>query len=63
MAGFNEEMSYEVLNISKDNYRVMAAIAVGYLDEAAQLPTELAEKEMPSNRKSLSEIAKNISVL
>lgn len=50
MAGFDDDASYEVLNIDKNKYEVMAAIAVGR-------PTEDAKKnEERTARKPLSEV-------
>ncbi|MCH9664775.1 MAG: nitroreductase family protein [Gammaproteobacteria bacterium] len=50
MGGFDEAASYDVLEISKEDYEVIAAIAVGR-------PTEEARKdEERSSRKELKEI-------
>jgi len=58
MAGFNQEKAYEVLGVSKDEYHVMAAIAVGRKDEAADdLPEDLRAMESPNTRKEPSEVA------
>jgi nitroreductase len=60
MAGFNQEKAYEVLGVSKDEYHVMAAIAVGRKDEAAEdLPEDLRAMESPNTRKPASEVATN----
>ena len=60
MAGFNQEKAYEVLGVSKDEYHVMAAIAVGRKDEAAEdLPEDLRAMESPNTRKPPSEVATN----
>jgi len=58
MAGFNQEKAYEVLGVSKDEYHVMAAIAVGRKDEAADdLPEDLRAMESPNARKPPSQVA------
>jgi nitroreductase len=58
MAGFNQEKAYEILGVSKDDYHVMAAIAVGRKDEAADdLPEDLRAMESPNTRKPPSEVA------
>ena len=58
MAGFNIEKPYEVLGISKDEYHVMAAIAVGRKDEKVdELPEDLHAMESPNTRKPTSEVA------
>jgi len=60
MAGFNLEKAYQVLGVSQDEYHVMAAIAVGRKDEAAdQLPDDLRAMESPNTRKPPSEVATN----
>ena len=58
MAGFNQQKAYEVLGVSKDEYHVMAAIAVGRKDESvAELPNDLRAMESPNARKSLRDVA------
>jgi nitroreductase len=57
MAGFDEERSYEVLGLSKKEYEVMAAIAVGKRGDAGELPEDLQRREHPGGRKPLSEVA------
>lgn len=57
MAGFNLEKAYEVLGVSKEDYHIMAAIAVGCKGDAAQLPDDLRQMEMPNDRKPSSEVA------
>jgi nitroreductase len=57
MAGFNLEKAYEVLGVSKDEYIVMAAIAVGRKGDADQLEDDLSSIESPNARKPLSEVA------
>jgi nitroreductase len=57
MGGFHEEKVYEALNVPKDKYEAMAAIAIGSRGDASKLPPQLAEKESPNSRKPLSEVA------
>ena len=55
---FNIEKAYEVLGVSKDEYHVMAAIAVGRKDESIdELPEDLRAMESPNPRKAPSEVA------
>ncbi|MEI7473621.1 MAG: nitroreductase family protein [bacterium] len=58
MAGFNSEKAYELLNVPKDKYTVMVAIAVGYLGDKEVLPHDMKEKDFPNDRKPLEEILK-----
>lgn len=57
MAGFNLDKAYEVLGVSKEEYLVMAAIAVGRKGDADQLADDLRVMESPNTRKPLSEVA------
>lgn len=57
MAGIKHEEVYSVLNVPKEDYTVLCAVALGYQGEVSELPKELQEKEQPSPRKVLSEIA------
>jgi len=56
MAGFKEDLAYDLLNVSPDKYKAIAAIAIGYMGEISQLPEDLQEREEISLRKPLSEI-------
>ncbi|RKF23131.1 nitroreductase [Altericroceibacterium spongiae] len=56
MTGFDTVKAANVLNIS-EGYKVEAAIAVGKMGDAATLPDGLRERELPSDRKPLTEIA------
>lgn len=56
MAGFDYEKARQVLSIPED-YTVEAMIAVGRPGDPADLPAELREREVPTGRKSISEIA------
>jgi nitroreductase len=57
MGGFDENGSYELLGVPKGRFEAMAAIAIGRRGEAGRLPENLAQKEIPSERKPLIEVA------
>jgi nitroreductase len=57
MGGFDLERSYDVLNIPRDAYEVMAAIAIGYYGDPATLVERDQTREKPSGRKHVSEFA------
>ena len=57
MGGFSAEASYNALGVPEADYEAMAAFAVGVRGEASSLPEEIAEREHPSSRKPLSEVA------
>ena len=56
MAGFDYDKARTALKIP-DHYTVECMVAVGKPDDKSKLPGGLAEKEVPSQRKPLSEIA------
>ena len=56
MAGFDINKAYEVLGVSKDEYDVLAAVAVGRKGDAEQLPPQARKMEAPNGRKPLSEV-------
>lgn len=56
MSGFDYEKAREILKIP-DNYEVEAMFAVGKPGNKEDLPKELQEKEIISDRKKISEIA------
>ncbi|MCU0605288.1 MAG: nitroreductase family protein [Desulfobacterales bacterium] len=60
MAGFNLEKAYEVLGASREEYLVMAAIAVGRKTEDSGLPDDLRAMESPNSRKPHAEVATNV---
>ena len=60
MAGFNLEKAYEVLGVSKEEYLVMAAIAVGRKTEDSGLPEDLRAMESPNSRKPHAEVATSV---
>ena len=57
MAGFSRERAYELLGVSEADYEAMAAIAVGQYGDRDALPEEMRERETPSGRKPLAEVA------
>jgi len=56
MEGFDKEKAVEVLGIP-EGYRVEAAAAIGRIADKSTLPDDLREREVPSKRKPVSEIA------
>jgi nitroreductase len=60
MAGFNIEKAHEALGASKEEYHVMAAIAVGRKTDDAGLPEDLRAMESPNSRKPHAEVATDI---
>ena len=57
MAGFKQDLAYEALNVSRDDYEIMAAIAVGRYGDAELLSDELLAMEQPNGRKPWDEMA------
>lgn len=62
MAGFSRDKAYEILNVSRDDYDIMAAVAVGRRAAAEVLPEALAAKEQPSGRKPHDAVAREGSL-
>jgi hypothetical protein len=56
MTGFHVEKAYEVLGIP-EGFRVEAAVAIGKIGDKSQLSESLLAREVPSQRKPLSEVA------
>ncbi len=56
MAGIEMDKSRTELGVP-DGFRIEAAIAIGRMGDPAALPEKLQEREVPSGRKSLDEIA------
>jgi len=58
MTGVHFEKAAEVLGIP-DGFRVEAAVAIGKVGDKNQLPDSLRQREVPSQRKPLSDVAFN----
>jgi nitroreductase len=58
MGGFLEDKAYEVLNIPREDFKVICAIAIGYQGDPNTLPAKYAESEHPNDRKPHSEVVK-----
>ncbi|MBW9088075.1 nitroreductase family protein [Rhizobium wenxiniae] len=56
MEGFDKEKAVDVLELP-EGYRVEAAAALGRMAARETLPEDLREREVPSGRKAVSEIA------
>ena len=56
MAGFDMDKAFIDLDVPV-GYRVEAAVAIGRLGDKAMLPEQLQAREMPNDRKPLSQIA------
>ncbi|MFB9953339.1 nitroreductase family protein [Rhizobium puerariae] len=56
MEGLDRDKAVEVLGIP-EGYRVEAAAAIGRIADRSTLPEDLREREFPSKRKPVSEIA------
>ena len=57
MAGIDRDKAMHVLNIPKEGFRVEAAVAIGRLADRDTLPDDLRAREVPSQRKPLSDVA------
>ncbi|MHC4837778.1 MAG: nitroreductase family protein [Planctomycetota bacterium] len=57
MGGFDAEASYEVFGVSKDDYQAMAGFVIGHPGPVDALPEAYREREAPSARKPLAEVA------
>ena len=56
MEGMSREKAMDVLGVP-DGYRVEAAVAIGHLADKDTLPEDIREREVPSKRKPLAEVA------
>ncbi len=57
MGGIDREKAAEILGVPRDEFDVLIAIALGRRADAASLPPPLAERERPSPRRPLREVA------
>lgn len=55
MAGFDQELSYEVTNTDRKKYRAICMVAIGRRDSPDRLPENLKSRETPNDRRSLGE--------
>jgi nitroreductase len=56
-AGFDADKAYEVLGVPRETHTVVCAISIGYPGQREDLPEKMREREEPSGRDSLAEIA------
>ncbi len=61
MGGIHHELVYEALSVSKDEYEISCAIALGKPGSTEELHADLREREQPSVRRPLAEIAQRAS--
>jgi nitroreductase len=57
MGGFDAERSFELLDVPADQYEAMAAFSLGRPASLDDVPEDLREREKPTDRKPLDEIA------
>ena len=57
MAGFHEDRVYDALGVRRTVYEAIAAIAIGFLGDPAQLPDEIRANEKPNGRKPAESFA------
>ncbi len=57
MGGYDIERAYTVTGVDASVYQVLCAIAIGKPGPATLLPKELREREQPSERKPLPQVA------
>ncbi|MFF2090219.1 nitroreductase family protein [Paenibacillus sp. NPDC058174] len=55
IGGFNRQQAKAALNLP-EQYELHAVIAIGYQGDKSSLPVPIQEREVPSGRKSLSEV-------
>lgn len=60
MAGFDPARAYEVFQLDPAEWDAIAAFALGHPGERADLPEGLAQRELPSGRKPLAEVAEEL---
>jgi nitroreductase len=58
MAGFSRKKAFEILDVSADEFDILAVVAVGRRGSVEQLPEDLAVVEKPNERKPLAEVAR-----
>ncbi len=60
MGGFVPELAYQVFDVDESVYQARAAFVIGHPGPAAALPEGYAEKEQPSDRLPLADIAQEV---
>ena len=63
MAGFDQDEAHEILGLPRDEYEIMAAIAVGRRDDPESLPEGLRQNERPSSRKAIREVSRPATII
>ena len=58
MAGFSQDRAYQLLNVDREKYDVMCAIAVGRHGGLENLADEFKSKETPNTRKPFADVAR-----
>ena len=58
MGGIDRERAYEVLGVPRDEFDVLVGIAIGKRADARGLPAALAQREGPSPRKPIGDVAR-----
>lgn len=57
MAGFDVQRSYAELGVDPEQFEAIAAVAVGYLGDPADLPENYRAREVPSDRRPQASFA------
>jgi nitroreductase len=60
MAGFDPNRAYEVFGMDPNEWDAIAAFALGHPGETSDLPEAYAQREQPSGRKPLSDVAQEV---
>lgn len=58
MAGFSRKRAYEILQVSEEEYEIMAAVAIGRRGRPEVLGEDLRSAEAPNARKPHAEVAR-----
>lgn len=56
MAGFHKNKIYEALDIPRDSYEAVCAIAIGRYGDPTLLPEQIQKGEKPNTRKPLADV-------
>lgn len=60
MAGFDPQAAYAFYGMDEAEWDAVAAFSIGYPGDPTMLPEALAEREVPSSRKPLGEVAQEV---